>query len=58
MVDKNKVNLSVKASNKIPPGEEKGFFADVSAILAEGRSKAYTAVNYAAIETKLECPGP
>jgi hypothetical protein len=51
MVDKNRENLPIKAPNKAPSGEEKRFFANVSAILTEGRSKAYTAVNYAAIET-------
>ena len=34
-----------------PSKDERAFFADISRILSEGRSKAQTAVNFAMVET-------
>ena len=47
MVKPDKTNRNIAA----PSAKEKRFFADVSQILSEGRSKAHFAVNVAMVET-------
>ena len=41
----------IKAESSIQTESEKQFFADISRILADGRIKVYSAINYDVVET-------